>query len=516
MTTAYGFILPQNGVSQPELRRFAKLSPNRRLLRAVREMLGHDAHENVIHRDMGTVSIKNDNFPLSVIVAIHNSLLSLPYYLDDGQGTQVRPVLGGNRIFPYAELGDASTLISDEPVGVVSAFRDAKELSRGMTYKWAALNLMLIHRAFSGESVTEAELLASRMGGGKSVNYVDGLADLVKDDNSLMSLLCPIGDRSHEDISAFERRIHEANAQLVSELGGRYIFAPDMNTDNAVMEFVRLQLVNRSSPILPVACLPRKINGSGDPSLVTAEGVYYGMRAGAEFIWGDPNLTDRIIGFSGVGKVGYRHLERILEDNCRFKAIHVADIDTDKLDRINLLMDRYGKRLNLDYFLYNVNDESTEQDFYKIRFDIFCPTAAGQVLTEERTKILAENGCKVIAGGANNQRHPLESEAVDSILVNNGIAYAPDYIINLGGILNVLYERDDVKSGNRGHINMKRPIRTVRGVKSLLLYIFEESRRLKKPTQRVADAMVEEHLARYAMISRYGPADLVNHRYTKP
>lgn len=522
---AYGFVVPKYLTSMPELRRFQKLNPDASLEAVIKEMLGHDTHEEIHVHDIGTVSFKNrmngasleearhETLKISYVVAIHNTLLAAaaPFYLDDADGTKILAGLGGNRINPlYPALGDASTFIHAEDLANgVTAIRDAKELARGMTYKWGALNLMMTRRALSGENVTGAELLATRIGGAKSVDYIHGLHVLVAQNPSLLRTIIPGSPRQNTELTAFETEIHKRNAAVVKQLRGRYIFAPDMNTDTLVDEFVREELVRLKSAVLPVACFSEAVGGSGDPSIVTGEGVYYGMRAGSEAVWHTDRFDGRTIGIQGAGKVGHIVINRILEDGHKFKMLHVADAKQSALDEVRDALTKAGKIDGRDFVLHHTPDHDSQEAFYKIKMDIFSPNAAGQILTLEHTASLYNANCRVIAGGANNQRHPKEKRAVDLFLREKSIVYAPDYVINMGGILNVIYERDDVKNSLGGVYERGRPIRVIRAVKSLLKTIFEEAKSEGLSTQSVADRMVERHLARYAMTHNYQPADLL-------
>ena len=268
-------------------------------------------------------------------------------------------------------------------------------------------------------------------------------------------------------------------------------------------------ILKLKSLVLPVACLSEAVGGSGDPSIVTAEGVYFGMRGGAEFVWRTDRFDDRTIGVQGVGKVGYVVIKRILEDGHNFKMLHVADAKESALAEVRDLLTGAGKKEGKDFVLHHTPDHDSQEAFYNIKMDIFSPNAAGQILTLRHLDRLYTAGCRVVAGGANNQRHPGEKREVDAFMVQNGIVYAPDYIINMGGILNVIYERDDVKNSLGGVYERGRPIKVIRAVKSLLQDIFKEAKEKDLPTQFVADSLVEQHLARYAMLNNYTPEGLL-------
>lgn len=509
---AYGFTVRGDCTSLPELRHFSKIQPDRAMLDAVLETMGHDAHEEVHVKALGNVPIEGSEGALTYIVAVHNTLLSAPFYRENG--SFVRPALGGCRIRPYGALGDQHLTLSDEDVSRgVTAIRDAKELARGMSFKWGSFDLLLMRRALTGDHVTEAELLAARMGGGKSVNYVSGLSDAVAQDPTLLQRLCPIGKaRLDHALTAFEQAMYQRNTEVVLDIDGRYIFAPDMNTDTDVMEFVRSDLLKRGIHI-PVACLSEKVGGSGDPSIVTAEGVYFSMLGAAQSVWRKDKLRNRTLGMEGVGKVGYRILERILEDGHHIKMIHLADSSDAALEKAGDLLMQYGKVEGTHYVLHKISNAADGQDFYRLPMDVFSPNAGGQILTEDSIRALYEGGCRVIVGGANNQRHPQQKEAVDEYIVANEIAYGPDYLVNLGGILNTIYERDDVKASLGGVFIRDRPIHVVRSLNSLVGEVLARAKETKTAPQHVIDNMVIEDLARHATFQRYKADDVTARKY---
>jgi len=509
---AYGFTVRGDCISLPELRHFSTIRPDAAMLDAVVKIMGHDAHEKIIQTTSGSVPVNGNKHDITYIIAVHNTLLAAPFYREDG--SFVRPSLGGCRIRGYADIGVVGRLLQNEDVSNgVTAIRDAKELSRGMSFKWGSLDLLLMRRSLTGDFVTEAELLAARMGGGKSVNYVEGLSDLMREDPKILERLCPIRKgRTPKELTPFERALYKQNTKDVLTLDGRYIFAPDMNTDTAVMEYVRLQLLEKGTHI-PVACLSERVGGSGDPSIVTAEGVYYSMLGATQSIWKKDRLRNRTVSIEGVGKVGYRILERILEDAHHTKMIHIADFSGAALEKARLLFQKHGKVEGTHFVLHMITSPADAQDFYRLPMDIFSPNAGGQILTEDSIQTLYEGGCRVIVGGANNQRHPQQREVVDDFIVSRGIAYGPDYLVNLGGILNTIYERDDVKASLGGIFNRDRPIHVVRSLSSLVGEVLSRAMETRTAPQHVIDQLVIENLARHAVFQHYRPDDITERKY---
>jgi leucine dehydrogenase len=241
------------------------------------------------------------------------------------------------------------------------AITDALRLSRGMTYKNAVANLDL--------------------GGGKSVI---------------------LGDNRTKD----REDIFRAHGRFVESLGGRYITAEDVGTSTADMDFVNMETEH-------VAGLKHK---SGDPSPVTAHGVFRAIQASAKHRWGSDDLTGKVVTIQGVGNVG-RYLANELHE-AGAKLI-VSDIDPERTARV-------AKETGATV----VHGD----EIYTAKADIFAPCALGGVLNDET---LPKLKVEVIAGGANNQL--LEARHGDEV-EERGMQYAPDYVANAGGVINVFGE----------------------------------------------------------------------------
>ncbi len=243
-----------------------------------------------------------------------------------------------------------------------AAVVDALRLSRGMTYKAAVAGLDL--------------------GGGKSVI---------------------IGDNRRADREALFR----AHGRAVESLGGRYITAEDVGTSPSDMTYVRFETPHVTG-----------LQGlSGDPSPVTAWGVYHGMRAAANKHWGTADLSGRTVAIQGCGHVGY-WLAKYLKEREGANLI-VTDVDQAKVQR---LVDEFG-----------ATAVGTE-DIYGQDADIFAPCALGAVINDQTIAVLK---AEVVAGGANNQ---LAEERHGDMLYQKDKTYAPDYVINSGGLINVYGE----------------------------------------------------------------------------
>ena len=245
------------------------------------------------------------------------------------------------------------------------ALRDVLRLSRGMTYKAACAGLNL--------------------GGGKAVI---------------------IGDPKLEKNEGLLR----AFGQFVDSLGGRYITAEDSGTSVADMDFISVETDH-------VCGVSMYAGGSGDPSPVTAWGVFHGIRAACQEVFGDADLKGRKVAVQGVGNVGM-HLVRYLTD--AGASTVVTDIDGERLDHI--ATECGSEVVALD-------------EIYGVEADVFAPCALGGVLNDETIPRLR---VPIIAGGSNNQLDKMTRHG--AMLRERQILYAPDYVINAGGLINVYAE----------------------------------------------------------------------------
>lgn len=245
------------------------------------------------------------------------------------------------------------------------ALNDVLRLSRGMTYKSAITGLNL--------------------GGGKAVIIGDSKID-----------------KTPEMITRF--------GEFVNSLSGKYITAEDVGTTTEDMD--RIHKVTNY-----VTGISESIGGSGNPSPVTAYGVYMGMKAAAKYQFGSDNLDGKKVLVQGTGHVGETLISYLRKEGAE---VFVSDIHQDKMEN---MVAKYGAKI------------FTGADLYAADVDIYSPCALGATINDETIhKIKA----KVIAGAANNQ---LAVEAIHGqILRERGIAYAPDFLINAGGIINVYGE----------------------------------------------------------------------------
>jgi leucine dehydrogenase len=281
------------------------------------------------------------------------------------------------------------------------ALRDVLRLAKGMSYKAAAAGLNL--------------------GGGKSVI---------------------IGDPKRIKSEALLR----AHGRFVESLGGRY--TADMDVVAMETRFVTGRSISHG--------------GGGDPSINTAYGVLQGMRAVAEELWKDTDLTDRHVVVQGVGKVG-SHLCRLLHE--AGARLTVADVDLDNVARA-------VKEFGVD---------TVEPDkAHAVACDIYAPCALGAVVNDDT---IPELKCAAVAGSANNV---LARDEHGYALRQAGILYAPDYVINAGGLINVADELQGYSA--------ERATAKVEGIFGTLRTIFHRAKAEGIPTSEAADRLAKDRM----------------------
>jgi leucine dehydrogenase len=297
----------------------------------------------------------------------------------------------------------------------LEALVDVLRLSRGMTYKAAVTGLNL--------------------GGGKSVI---------------------IGDPK------VKRRelIFRAHGRAVESLKGRYITAEDVGTGVEDMDFVHME----TEYVSGIA------GGSGDPSPVTAYGVYRGIKACAKEKWGSDDLSGVSVAVQGLGHVGYYVCELLAAEGAR---LVVTDIDEDRIERV---VEELGA------------EPVGAERIYSVDAQIFAPCALGAVVNDQT---IPQFRFEIIAGAANNQL--AESRHGDELHAK-GILYAPDYVINAGGLINVYGELNDWSS--------ERAKRKAGEIYDTLLQLFEISKEQGVPTHDAADTLAERRIEQVGKLQR--------------
>lgn len=249
----------------------------------------------------------------------------------------------------------------------------------------------------------------------------------------------------------------EAFGRFVDTLGGVYITAEDVGTTTADMEHVAKQTSF-------VTGLHRRAGEfGGDPSPKTAFGVYLGIKAAAKFRWGRSEIAGLRIAVQGVGGVGY-HLCRLLAADGA--VLRVADVRQSAAERV---------RDELNATIVPVETILSED------VDVVAPCALGAVLNSQSVGTLR---ARIVAGAANNQ---LAKDSDGTALQTAGVLYAPDYVINAGGIISVT--REYLGGSSEAQVNAE-----IHGIVDRLTEIFERSRRESRPTNVVADRLAQERI----------------------
>jgi leucine dehydrogenase len=243
-----------------------------------------------------------------------------------------------------------------------AALRDGLRLSRAMTYKAAAADLDL--------------------GGGKAVIY--GASDEIKSEALL-----------------------RAYGRAVDDLGGKYITSVDVGTGVGDMDVI----AEETDHVVGTS------DGLGDPSPITAHGVFHGIRACVEHTYGRDSLSDRHVAVQGIGKVGGRLAELLAE---RGATVTVTDTSEEALEEF--------------VATYDDAERVATDDIYDVSCDVFAPCAMGGVIDDETIPRL---DCDIVAGAANNI---LDARRHAEALRERGVLYAPDYVLNAGGLITVAKE----------------------------------------------------------------------------
>jgi leucine dehydrogenase len=288
-----------------------------------------------------------------------------------------------------------------------AAIKDLLRLARGMTYKNA--------------------LAGIPFGGGKSI------------------VLRPAGEIDRE-------KIFRAHGRFVDTFGGRYITAEDVGTSPADMEFVRME-TNHAAGLL---------GKSGDPSPVTARGVFRAMQAAAKHRWGSESLAGKTIALQGCGNVGYNLASNLHKAGAR---LIVSDVDPSKVERVMKEFDAHAV---------------PPQEIYSTEADIFAPCGLGGIINDETIPQLK---AEIVVGGANNQLlEPRHGDELNQL----GILYAPDFAANAGGMI----------SGCRELLGWEasQSAAKVEEIYDTLLGIFRMADAEGIPTYKAADRLAERIL----------------------
>lgn len=290
------------------------------------------------------------------------------------------------------------------------AIEDALRLARGMTYKNAAAGLNL--------------------GGGKAVIIGNSKAD-----------------KNEAMFRAFGR--------YIQGLSGRYITAEDVGTTVYDMDIIHEETdyVTGISPAF---------GSSGNPSPVTAYGVYKGIKAAVKEVFGSDMLEGKTIAVQGIGSVAFKLCEHLYNEGAN---LIVTDINEAVVKKTVEAFDAKAVDPN---------------DIYAVECDVFAPCALGAIINDET---LPQLNAKIVAGAANNQ---LKEDKHGVLLHENGILYAPDFVINAGGVINIA---DELYGYNK-----ERALKRVETIYDNLTKVFEIAKRDQIPTYLAAEKMAEERI----------------------
>ena len=299
------------------------------------------------------------------------------------------------------------------------AITDALRLSRGMTYKNAVAGLNL--------------------GGGKAVI---------------------IGDNKTQT----REMLFRAHGRFVESLGGRYVTAEDVGTSTADMDFVHMETDY-------VAGLAGR---SGDPSPVTARGVYRAIKASAKHRWGSDSVNGKTISIQGCGNVGRYLAKELAAEGAK---LIVTDIDAERVKRV--VAETGAKPV-------------ATEEIYGVKADIFAPCALGAIINQ---KTIPQLKVEIVAGAANNQLH--EQQRDGDALEKKNILYAPDYVANAGGVINVY--------GELAGWDSTRSLRKADEIYDTVLALFELAKAEGIPTYLAADRLAERRLKSVGALVRTWP-----------
>jgi len=291
------------------------------------------------------------------------------------------------------------------------ALQDVLRLSRGMTYKAAISGLNL--------------------GGGKAVI---------------------IGDSYKDKSEALFRRF----GRFVDSLGGKYITAEDVGISPKDIEFVNLETDH-------VSGLPKSMGGSGDPSPVTAYGVYVGMKACANYTYGSDSLKGKKVLVQGVGHVGEYLVNHLAEEGAQ---VTITDINEDRLKKVS---EKYKANVVLG------------DEIYDLDMDIYAPCALGATVNSNTLERLK---CKIISGAANNQLEIEEDHG--KLLMEKGLVYAPDFLINAGGLISV--------NSEVYKLTVERTMEMTEKIYDSVLNILHYSEKNKIPTAQAALQLAQSRI----------------------
>jgi leucine dehydrogenase len=244
--------------------------------------------------------------------------------------------------------------------------------------------------------------------------------------------------------------------KFIKNLNGSFITAEDVGTNPKDMEYIRMETEY-------VTGVPESLGGSGDPSPVTAKGVFMGIKACVKEQFGNDSLAGKSIAVQGIGHVGENLVHLLREENAK---VYVSDIDEDRLQKV---AKKYGA------------EAVANNSIFDLDIDIYAPCALGATVNTETIERL---NCSIIAGAANNQ---LADESVHGkLLLDKGILYAPDYLINAGGLINCYSEI--------AGYSKKRTMQLAENIYDATRTVLKKSKTENIPTSEAANKIAEKRI----------------------
>lgn len=295
---------------------------------------------------------------------------------------------------------------------------------------------------------SEEEALVDVLRLAKGMTYKSAAAGLNLGGGKAVIIGDPASDKSEALLRAFGR--------FVQGLNGRYITAEDVGTTVADMDTIQMETDF-------VAGTSSEHGSSGAPSPYTALGVFHGIRAAAQERFGSPDLSGRTVAVQGIGSVGYALCGLLHEAGAK---LIVSDIRDDALMRAH---EQFGASVAASSAVYDAD------------CDVFAPCAFGAILNDETIPRLR---CAVVAGSANNQ---LKEPRHGDMLESRGILYAPDYVVNAGGVINISVELEGYSAARARH--------KVEQIYPILLRLFDIARKENIPTYAAADRLAEQRIS---------------------
>jgi len=254
--------------------------------------------------------------------------------------------------------------------------------------------------------------------------------------------------------------LFKAFGEALNNLGGRYLSAEDVNITTR-----DIAIANTVTPYVTGT-----EGKSGNPAPFTALGTFLGIKAAVKYKLDTDDLTDIKVAIQGLGSVGYYLCEHLHKAGAK---LVVTDLNHQALNKV---AEKFGAKIvGLD--------EIYDQDV-----DVYSPCALGATIND---KTISRIKAKIIAGCANNQ---LAAEYHDKSLFDNGILYAPDYVINAGGIINVSFEDDYCEETST---------KKVKNIYNTLLDIFQTAETQKKPTGLIANQMAQKIITSGGKVTAY-------------